>query len=176
MLATSFGVYHGDDDQLTRWSRWAARYSDQAQRPEGNAALLQLLKALPVQNRNHRGDDRPEETETLVAAASRLDRAWGYSVANWFLDGGRAERSHVYSGLVGGCLGGADTETVALAAIVTARLIVPFETSTAAALPSDLGAALNGSSSETVAAARDVLRHCTDIKSLPGTRASWADP
>lgn len=175
MVTTSFGVSHQKDDQLTRWSRWAARYSEQAQGPEGEVALLQILKALPVQNRSNRGVDRGDETETLITAATALNPAWGYSVASWLLDASSAERSHVYSGLVGGCLDHAEAETLALAAIVTARLIVPFESSTASILPSKLCAALNKSNSVAVASACDVLRGCADIKSLPSTRTSWAD-
>lgn len=176
MLATSFGVYHREDDQLTRWSRWAARYSEQVKGLKGKAALLQILNALPVQHRNYRGDDRGDETEILITAATKSNPAWGYSVADWLLNASSAERSYVYSGLVGGCLDDADAETLALAAIVTARLIVPFEASTASALPSKLCVALNKSNSEAVVSACDVLRRCADVKSLPSTRTSWAGP
>ncbi|MAM55909.1 ATP-binding protein [Qipengyuania flava] len=173
MMTTSFGIYHSDDSQMLRWSRWATRYSRTVDADEGRRALLPLISALPCQERLSRGHDVRGQTVELVSAAAAIDPAWASDVVAWLLQEGAAERSHAYAGLVHGIITRGDGPTD-LALLVIARSIVPFEASVAPKLIEAVAHIRDEGPPASDGAPWQALARAADLKSTPGNRASWA--
>lgn len=180
MLQTSFGFRGRNDDQLERWAVWADRFAMFTLSPnDAAAALLPLIKALPVVHAERRVDDRHSVASQMIETAAALSPTWGCSLVVWLLEQRAASWTTCWEGLLRGCLRAEPASPANAAACLTiaGHFIVPIETQCDTKLAQHLGraAVMTGTTVPNlqVRSAFERLLRAIATKAFRSDRTSW---
>jgi hypothetical protein len=167
----SFGIWHGDDDQICAWTEWWARavsfdkaLISQAGRLAGTIALLQ---------REGRGSGQDKAAKTLLKTVTHCHPSLGISLKRWMLDKHGLRYNVSVAALVHAALTASEIP-IELVTIVTQHLLVPFQRNCDTALARLVGKQCYATAAPP--AARELLKnlgHAIEHNAFPSIRYAW---